>query len=202
LESDSRPETIRKSLEGSLKRLDTDYTDLYYQHRVDPNVPAEEVAGMVGELIKEGKVRFFGVSGADESYIRRAHSVCPLTAIQNRYSMMSREGDALFPALEELCIGYIAFSPLANGILSDRYGKDSTFEQGTDFRSFMPQYKPEAFDENAELFEYIRSLARQKNCTPAQISLAWIICKKPFMVVIPGTRKPDRLKENAEAADI
>ena len=202
LESDSRPETIRKSVEGSLKRLNTDYIDLYYQHRADRNIPVEDVAETVSGLIKEGKIRFFGVSGADEDYIRRAHTVCPLAAIQNRYSMMSREGNALFPVLEELNIGYVAFSPLANGILSGRYNKDSVFEQGVDFRSMMPQYKPEAFEENAELFDYVRSLARQKNCTPAQISLAWIICKKPFMVVIPGTRRLDRLEENANATGI
>lgn len=115
---------------------------------------------------------------------------------------MSREGSTLFPVLEELNIGYVAFSPLANGILSGRYNKDSVFEQGVDFRSMMPQYKPEAFEENAKLFDYVRSLAEQKNCTPAQISLAWIICKKPFMVVIPGTRRLDRLEENAKAAYI
>jgi aryl-alcohol dehydrogenase-like predicted oxidoreductase len=148
LAMDSRPETIRKSIEGSLKRLNTDYVDLYYQHRIDPDVPVEEVAGAVSGLIKEGKVRYWGISQADENNIRRAHKVCPLTAIQNRYSMMFRKYDVLFPVLEELQIGYVAFSPLANGVLSDRYNKDSKFEQVVDYRSMMPQFKPEAFDEN------------------------------------------------------
>jgi aryl-alcohol dehydrogenase-like predicted oxidoreductase len=202
LAMDSRPETIRKSIEGSLKRLNTDYVDLYYQHRIDPDVPVEEVAGTVSGLIKEGKVRYWGISEANEEHIRHAHKICPLTAIQNRYSMMFRKYDVLFPVLEELQIGYVAFSPLANGVLSDRYNKDSKFEQGVDFRSMMPQYKPEAFKENADLFRLIRELAERKNCTPAQISLAWILCKKPYMVVIPGTRKLDRLKENAGTANI
>lgn len=199
---DSRPETIRKALEGSLKRLDTDYVDLYYQHRIDPDVSPEEVAETMAELIKEGKILHWGISETDEEYLRRAHAVCPVTCIQNRYSMMYREYDKLFPTLEELNIGYVAFSPLANGVLSDRYSKDSRFEKGTDYRSFMPQFKPEAFEENKDLFTLIRELAEEKNATPAQISLAWMINKKPYIVPIPGTRKLDRLKENAGAADI
>lgn len=199
---DSRPETIRKSVEGSLKRLDTDYIDLYYQHRIDPKVPAEEVAGVMSELIQEGKILQWGISETDEDYLRRAHAVCPVTAIQNRYSMMARWHESIFPVLEELQIGYVAFSPLANGVLSDRYNKDSKFEAGTDYRSFMPQFKPEAYEANRELFELIRGMAEEKAATPAQISLAWMLCKKPYIVPIPGTRKLERLKENAGAADI
>lgn len=199
---DSRPETIRKSVEGSLKRLDTDYIDLYYQHRIDPKVPAEEVAGVMSELIQEGKILQWGISETDEDYLRKAHAVCPVTAIQNRYSMMARWHESIFPVLEELQIGYVAFSPLANGVLSDRYNKDSKFEAGTDYRSFMPQFKPEAYEANRELFELIRGMAEEKAATPAQISLAWMLCKKPYIVPIPGTRKLERLKENAGAADI
>lgn len=199
---DSRPETIRKSVEGSLKRLDTDYIDLYYQHRIDSKVPAEEVAGVMSELIQEGKILHWGISETDEDYLRKAHAVCPVTAIQNRYSMMARWHESIFPFLEELQIGYVAFSPLANGVLSDRYNKDSKFEAGTDYRSFMPQFKPEAYEANRELFELIRGMAEEKAATPAQISLAWMLCKKPYIVPIPGTRKLERLKENAGAADI
>lgn len=200
--TDSRPETIRKSLEGSLKRLGTDHIDLYYQHRIDPDVEPETVAEVMAELIKEGKITHWGISETGEEYLRRANAVCPVTCIQNRYSMMYREYDVLFPVLEELNIGYVAFSPLANGILSDRYSKNDNFTEKGDYRSFMPQFRPEAFDENQQLFELIRSLAEEKNATPAQISLAWMICKKPYIVPIPGTRKIDRLKENAAAADI
>lgn len=199
---DSHPDTIRKAVEGSLKRLGTDYIDLYYQHRIDPKIPVEEVAGVMSELIKEGKILHWGISETDEAYLRKAHAVCPVTAIQNRYSMMYRDYDVLFPTLEELNVGYVAFSPLANGVLSDCYGKDSKFEAGTDYRSFMPQFKPEAYDENAELFEYIRVLAADKDATPAQISLAWMIRKHENLVPIPGTRKSKRLKENGVASDI
>ncbi len=202
LKMDSRPETIRKSVEGSLKKLQTDYIDLYYQHRIDNKIPAEEVAGVMSDLIKEGKILHWGISEANEEYIRKAHAVCPVTAIQNRYSMMYRNYDSLFPTLEELNIGYVAFSPLANGVLSDRYDKNSKFEFGTDYRSFMPQFKAKAFKQNEELFHLIRTVAQEKNATPAQISLAWMINKHKNLVAIPGTRKLDRLKENAGAADI
>ena len=202
LQMDSRPETIRRSVEDSLKRLDTDYIDLYYQHRIDPKIPAEEVAGVMTELIKEGKILHWGISETDEEYLRKAHGVCPVTCIQNRYSMMARGSEELFPVLEELNIGLVAFSPLANGILSDRYSKDSKFEKGVDFRSHMPQYTPEAFDANKDLFEYLRSLAKEKDATPAQVSLAWMICKKPYIVPIPGSRKTERIRENLGAADV
>ena len=199
---DSRPESIRKAIEGSLKRLQTDYVDLYYQHRIDPEVAPEEVAGVMDDLMSEGKILHWGISETNEEYLRRAHAVTPVTAIQNRYSMMARDYEALFPVLEELNIGYVAFSPLANGILSDAYTKDDKFEEGVDFRSHMPQYTPEAFDANRALFEYLRVLAQEKNATPAQISLAWMICKKPYIVPIPGSRKLERIRENIGAADI
>lgn len=202
LKMDSRPETIRKSVEGSLKKLQTDYIDLYYQHRIDNKIPAEEVAGVMADLMKEGKILHWGISETNEEYLRRAHAVCPVTAIQNRYSMMYRDYDSLFPTLEELNVGYVAFSPLANGVLSDRYDKSSKFELGTDYRSFMPQFKAKAFKQNEELFNLIRTVAKEKNATPAQISLAWMINKKPYIVPIPGTRKINRLEENAGAADI
>ena len=199
---DSRPESIRKAIEGSLKRLQTDYVDLYYQHRIDPEVAPEEVAGVMDDLMREGKILHWGISETNEEYLRRAHAVTPVTAIQNRYSMMARDYESLFPVLEELNIGLVAFSPLANGILSDDYTKDDKFEEGVDFRSHMPQYTPEAFDVNRALFEYLRALAQEKNATPAQISLAWMICKKPYIVPIPGSRKVERIRENIGAADI
>ena len=199
---DSRPETIRKSVEGSLKRLKTDYIDLYYQHRIDPQVSPEEVAGTMVELVQEGKIRYWGISETNEEYLRRAHAVCPVTAIQNRYSMMARWHEELFPVMEELGITYVAFSPMANGFLSGRYSQDSVFEKGTDYRSNMPQYTEEGFEKSRELLELLNNLAEEKGATPAQISLAWMLCKKPFIIPIPGSRKPERLKENIGAAEI
>lgn len=199
---DSRPETIRRSVEGSLRRLRTDYIDLYYQHRPDPNVPIEDVAGTVQDLIREGKVLYWGLSEASEEDICRANAVCPLTAVQDRYSMMARWHEALFPVLEELGIGLVAFSPLANGLLSDRYNAASHFEAGTDYRAGMPQFQPDSYDKNHDLLQLIRRIAAEKNATPAQISLAWMLCKKPWIVPIPGTRKLDRLQENAGATDV
>lgn len=200
--TDSRPEGIRRSVEGSLRRLQTNYIDLYYQHRPDPQIPIEEVAGTMQDLIKEGKVLYWGLSEASEEDIRRANAVCPLTAVQDRYSMMARWHEALFPVLEELGIGLVAFSPLANGLLSDRYNAASHFDAGTDYRAGMPQFQPDSYDKNRELLQFIRYIASKKNATPAQISLAWMLCKKPWIVPIPGTRKPDRLQENAGTADI
>ncbi len=201
LSMDARPEVIRKSVEGSLKRLQTDYIDLYYQHRIDPKVEPEAVAQVMSDLIKEGKILHWGISETTEDYLRRAHAVCPVTAVQNRYSMMARWHGALFPVLEELSVGYVAFSPLANGILSDSVQKGATYGKG-DYRAFMPQYSDAAFEANRALFELIRSIAAEKNATPAQISLAWMINKKPYIVPIPGSRKIERIKENAGAADI
>lgn len=199
---DSRPEVIRASVEASLKRLGTDYIDLYYQHRSDPNVPVEEVAGVMSELIQEGKITHWGLSEADEDTIRRAHAVCPVTAVQNRYSMMARWYESLFPVLEELGIGYVAFSPLANGFLSAKYDKNTVFDGGSDYRSMMPQFTREGVEQNQGLLELLHRIAGEKNATPAQISLAWILCKKPYIVPIPGSRKIERMKENAEAVNV
>lgn len=199
---DPRPEVIRASVEASLKRLGTDHIDLYYQHRLDPKIPIEEVAGVMADLIREGKITHWGLSEATEDTIRRAHAVCPVTAIQNRYSMMARWHEDLFPVLEELHIGYVAFSPLANGFLSGKYDKSSRFDAGTDYRSVMPQFQPENIDRNHDLLTLLQKLAGQNNATPAQISLAWMLCKKPYLVPIPGTRRLSRLLENAGAADV
>ncbi len=199
---DSRPEVIKKSVEGSLKRLKTDQIDLYYQHRIDPDIPPEEVAECMAEMTKEGKITHWGISETDEEYLRRAHAVCPVTAIQNRYSMMYRDYERLFPVLEELGVGFVAFSPLANGLLTEKYGKDSVFESGADYRAGMPQFRPESYDKNRELFALIRGLAEEKQDTPAQVSLAWMLCKKPYIVPIPSSRRPERLRENIGAADV
>lgn len=199
---DSRPEVIRASVEASLKRLGTDHIDLYYQHRLDPKIPIEEVAGVMADLIREGKITHWGLSEATEDTIRRAHAVCPVTAIQNRYSMMARWYENLFPVLEELHIDYVAFSPLANGFLSGKYDKNSQFDAETDYRSVMPQFQPENIDRNHDLLTLLQKLAGQNNATPAQISLAWMLCKKPYLVPIPGTRRLSRLLENAGAADV
>ena len=199
---DGRPETIKASAEGSLRRLKTDHLDLYYIHRVDPKVPIEETAGAMKELIAEGKITHWGISEANEETLRRACRVCPVTAVQNRYSMMYRDYEALFPVLEELHVGFVAFSPLANGFLTAKYDKNSHFEAGTDYRSAMPQFSPEGMDKNEELIRRLCEIAAQKNASPAQISLAWMLAKKPWIVPIPGTRKFERLSENARAADV
>ena len=199
---DGRPETIKASAEGSLRRLKTDHLDLYYIHRVDPKVPIEETAGAMKELIAEGKITHWGISEANEETLRRACRVCPVTAVQNRYSMMYRDYEALFPVLEELHVGFVAFSPLANGFLTAKYDKNSHFEAGTDYRSAMPQFSPEGMDKNEELIRRLREIAAQKNASLAQISLAWMLAKKPWIVPIPGTRKFERLSENAKAADV
>lgn len=199
---DAHPEVIRRSIDGSLKRLQTDHVDIYFQHRPDPAVEPEAVAQVMGDLIKEGKILSWGVSEAPEEYIRRAHAVTPVAAIQNRYSMMARWNEALFPTLEELGIGFVAFSPMANGLLSRSYSPNDTFDKATDYRASMPQFSKESFDENRTLFQLVDDLADRHHATPAQISLAWMIDKKPWIVPIPGTRKWYRLKENIGAAGI
>ena len=199
---DSRPDVIRASVEASLTRLGTDHIDLYYQHRTDPNVPIEEVAGVMADLIREGKITHWGLSEATEETIHRAHAVCPVTAIQNRYSMMARWHEVLFPVLEELNIGFVAFSPMANGLLTGAYNKDSRFDPKLDYRSNMPQFTAEAMDQNQKLMALLQDMAREKSATPAQLSMAWMLCKKPWIVPIPGTRKLERLRENAGAADV
>ena len=200
--ADSRPESIRRSVEGSLKRLHTDHIDIYFQHRTDPAVEPETVAQVMADLIREGKILHWGVSEASEDYIRRAHAVTPLTAIQNRYSMMACWHESLFPVLEELSIGYMAFSPLANGLMSEQYQAGCTFDKDTDYRARMPQFRKESFEANQALFALVDDLADRHKATPAQISLAWMLCKRPWIVPIPGTRKFFRLKENIGAADI
>lgn len=199
---DSRPQMIRKALEGSLRRLKTDHIDLYYQHRTDPNVEPEVVADVMASLIREGKIRHWGVSEASEEYVRRAHKVCPLAAIQNRYSMMARWHEPWFDVCEQLGIGFVAFSPLANGLLSMCYSASDQFDDATDYRATMPQYQAESYEANAELFRFINALAQQHHATPAQISLAWMMGKRPWIVPIPGTRRLCRLKENFGAGDI
>lgn len=200
--ADSRPERIRASVEGSLRRLRTDHIDLYFQHRIDANTPPEEVAETMAALMREGKILHWGISETNAEYLRRAHAVCPVTAVENRYSMMARQYEGLFPVLEELGVGLVAFSPMANGFLSGQYGKNETFDKKYDYRSAMPQFTPEAVDKNQQLLALLHEKAQRKNATPAQISLAWMLCKKPYIVPIPGTRKLSRLSENAGAAEI
>ena len=200
--TDSRPEAIRRSVEGSLRRLRTDHIDLYYQHRIDKNVEPEVVAQTMADLIKEGKILHWGISETTEEYLRRAHKVCPVTAIQNRYSMMARWHESLFPVCEELGVGFVAFSPLANGLLTDCYNEESKFDAEYDYRAVMPQYQKDSFAKNKYLFEMLDQLAEMHHATPAQISLAWMMCKRPWIVPIPGTRRLCRMKENIGAADI
>jgi aryl-alcohol dehydrogenase-like predicted oxidoreductase len=199
---DSKPENIRQSVEGSLKRLKVDTIDLYYQHRVDPNVSIEEVAGAVQDLIKEGKVMHWGLSEAGVETIRRAHTVQPLAAIQSEYSMMWRSPEEeLLPTLEELGIGFVPFSPLGKGFLTGKIEKNATFVS-SDFRSIVPRFKPENLEANQALVELLKKIAAGKDATPAQIALAWVLSKKPWIVPIPGTRKLERLDENLGAVDV
>lgn len=199
---DGRPETVKKSIEGTLRRLQTDCLDLYYVHRIDKNVPIEETAGAMKELIEQGKITHWGLSEANEDIIRRANKVCPITAIQNRYSMMYRDYENLFPVLEELNIGFVAFSPLANGFLTTRYEDNTSFEKVGDYRSIMPQFSEQGIKENQKLTDWLRIIAEEKNATPAQLSLAWLLAKRPWIVPIPGTRKINRLIENLNSAQI
>jgi aryl-alcohol dehydrogenase-like predicted oxidoreductase len=199
---DSHPEHIRQAVEGSLKRIKTETIDLLYQHRVDPNVPIEQVAGAVKELIQEGKVKHWGLSEAGVQTIRRAHKVQPLTAVQSEYSMWWRCPEVeLLPALEELGIGFVPFSPLGKGFLTGRFDKHSKFD-ASDFRSIVPRFAPENLDANQVLVDLIKKVAEEKSATPAQIALAWLLAQKPWIVPIPGTRKLDRLDENLEAVNI
>jgi len=199
---DSRPERIRKVADASLKRLRTDRIDLFYQHRVDPNVPIEDVAGTVGELIQAGKVRNWGLSEAGVQTIRRAHAVLPVTAIQSEYSMMWRQPEIeLLPTLEELGIGFVPFSPLGKGFLTGRFDKNATFDS-SDFRSIVPRFKPENLDANQVLVDLVKKIAAGKNATPAQIALAWVLAQKPWIAPIPGTTKTHRLEENLGAGDL
>lgn len=198
----SNPKVIRRAVEGSLKRLRTDHIDLYYQHRVDPDTPIEEVAQTVQDLIKEGKVLHWGLSEASAATVRRAHAVCPLTAVQSEYSMWYRNVEKeLLPALEELGIGFVPFSPLGKAVLTGRFNKDTHFDK-TDFRSQIPRFNPENLQHNMQLVEYVEDLAKEKNATPAQIALGWLLAQKPWIVPIPDTKKITRVQENIGGADV
>ncbi|WP_303996927.1 aldo/keto reductase [Megamonas hypermegale] len=198
----SNPKVIRRAVEGSLKRLRTDHIDLYYQHRVDPDTPIEEVAQTVQDLIKEGKVLHWGLSEASAATVCRAHAVCPLTAVQSEYSMWYRNVEKeLLPTLEELGIGFVPFSPLGKAVLTGRFNKDTKFDK-TDFRSQIPRFNPENLAHNMELVSYVEDLAEAKNATPAQIALGWLLAQKPWIVPIPGTKKISRVQENIGGTDV
>ncbi len=199
---DSRPEHIKEVAEGSLKRLRVDALDLFYQHRVDPNVPIEDVAGAVKELIRQGKVKHFGLSEAGVKTIRRAHAVQPLTAVQSEYSLWWRSPEAeLLPTLDELGIGFVPYSPLGKGFLTGKIDETTTFAS-TDFRNSLPRFTPEARKANQALIDLLRTIGERKKATPAQIALAWLLAQKPRIVPIPGTKKQARLEENLGAAAI
>jgi aryl-alcohol dehydrogenase-like predicted oxidoreductase len=198
----SRPELIRRLTEGSLKRLRVDAIDLYYQHRVDPNVPMEDVAGTVKELIAEGKVKHFGMSEAGVQNIRRAHAVLPVTALQSEYSLWWREPERkILPALAELGIGFVPFSPLGKGFLTGKVDENTKLDS-TDFRNTVPRFSPENRKANAAIVDLVKRIATQKKATPAQIALAWILARAPWIVPIPGTTKVERLEENLGAVNV
>lgn len=199
---DSRPEHIREVTEASLKRLRIETIDLFYQHRVDPNVPIEDVAGAVGDLIREGKVRHFGLSEAGVKTIRRAHAVQPVAAVQSEYSLWTRGPEAeVLPALEELGIGFVPFSPLGRGFLTGKIDEETTFSS-SDMRNRLPRFTQEARKANQALIDLVKLIGEQKNATPAQIALAWLLAQKPWIVPIPGTTKLSRLEENIGAAAV
>jgi aryl-alcohol dehydrogenase-like predicted oxidoreductase len=199
---DSRPEHIKQAVEGSLKRLKVQTIDLLYQHRVDPNVPIEDVAGAVKELIQAGKVKHFGLSEAAAKTIRRAHAVQPVTALQSEYSLWTRTPEKeVIPTLEELGIGFVPYSPLGKGFLTGKMNENTKFDS-SDFRSTLPRFTPEALKANQTLIELLNNIAEKKKATPAQIALAWLLAQKPWIVPIPGTTKLHRLEENIGAADV
>ena len=198
----SKPKDIRNALEGSLKRLQTDYIDLYYQHRVDPQTPIEEVAETMKDLIKEGKILHWGLSEASVKTIRKAHAIYPVTAVQSEYSMWYREVEQeLLPTLEELNIGFVPFSPLGKAILTGRFNKDTHFAKD-DFRSQIPRFNSENLNHNYILLEYVQKLAQEKQVSPAQIALGWLLAQKPWIVPIPGTKKVSRLQENINSINV
>ena len=198
----SRPEQIKRAVEGSLKRLKVDAIDLLYQHRVDPNVPIEDVAGTVKELIGAGKVKHFGLSEAGVKSIRRAHAVQPLAAVQSEYSLWWRKPEQeVIPTLEELGIGLVPYSPLGKGFLTGKIGENAKFDS-SDFRSTLPRFTPDALKSNQALIDLLGGIAKRKNATPAQIALAWLLAQKPWMVPIPGTTRLNRLEENIGALSI
>jgi aryl-alcohol dehydrogenase-like predicted oxidoreductase len=199
---DSRPERIRQSLEGSLKRLKVDAIDLYYQHRVDPDVPIEDVAGTVKELIREGKVKHFGLSEAGAQTIRRAHAVQPVAAVESEYSLWWRKPEEeVLPVVEELGIGFVPFSPLGKGFLTGKIDENTTFDK-SDFRNIVPRFTPEARKANKTLVDLLAKIAEEKKATPAQIALAWLLARKAWIVPIPGTTKLSRLEENIGATTV
>ena len=198
----SRPEHIRAAIEGSLKRLKTEVIDLYYQHRVDPDVPVEEVAGTIADLIAEGKVKHFGLSEAGVDTIRRAHAVCPVTALQSEYSLWWREPEqAILPLLEELNIGFVPFSPLGKGFLTGAINAQTTFDS-SDFRNVVPRFSEASRQANQQLVDLVQSLAAEQGVTAAQIALAWLLAKAPWIVPIPGTTKLHRLEENLGSVNV
>ena len=199
---DSRPEQIRRVAEASLKRLRTDVIDLFHQHRVDPDVPIEDVAGAVGELIAEGKVRHFGLSEPSAATIRRAHAVTPVTAVQSEYSLWTRDPEAeVLPTLAELGIGFVPFSPLGKGMFTGTVTADTRFADG-DIRARVPRFNPENLAANEALVEHVAQLARRKGATTGQIALAWLLAQQPWIVPIPGTRRIERIRENAAAVTV
>lgn len=199
---DSRPEQIRRVAEASLKRLRVEAIDLFYQHRVDPNVPIEDVAGTVGDLIREGKVKHFGLSEASAQTIRRAHAVQPVTAVQSEYSLWWRSPEeAVLPTCEELGIGFVPYSPLGKGFLTGKIDENTSFDP-SDLRSRIPRFAPEARKANLALVDLIRAIGERKGATPAQIALAWLLAQKPWIVPIPGARKLERLQENLGAVNV
>ena len=201
-ELNSKPDSIREQVEGSLKRLGVDYIDLYYQHRVDPEVEPEVVAGVMKELLAEGKIKHWGLSNAPLDYLRRAHAVCPVTCIENQYSMVFREPEKeIFQVCEELGIGFVAYSPLGNGFLSGKYDANTVYPEG-DFRNKMGRFSPEVMQKNQALLALLKEIADGKNATSAQIVLAWELAQKPWIVPIPGTTKMHRLEENLGGAAI
>jgi aryl-alcohol dehydrogenase-like predicted oxidoreductase len=200
---DSRPEHIKQVAEASLKRLKTDVIDLFYQHRVDPKVSIEDVAGAVKELIKEGKVRHFGLSEAGAKTIRRAHAVQPVTAVESEYSVWTRDPEPeVLPACEDLGIGFVPWSPLGQGFLTGRVDAEMTFDSSSDLRATFPRFTPEARKANQPVVDLLSTIAKRKRATPAQIALAWLLAKKPWIVPIPGTRKLERMVENLGAAEV
>jgi aryl-alcohol dehydrogenase-like predicted oxidoreductase len=199
---DSRPETIRRAAEGSLRRLGVDAIDLLYQHRVDPNVPIEDVAGAVAELVAEGKVRHFGLSEASAQTIRRAHAVLPVTAVQSEYSLWTRDPEAaVLPTCAELGIGFVPFSPLGKGFLTGTVSPDATFAPG-EIRARVPRFERENLEANQALVDHVRDVAAHRGATPGQVALAWLLAQHPFIVPIPGTRRRERIDENAGSAAV
>jgi aryl-alcohol dehydrogenase-like predicted oxidoreductase len=199
----SRPEHIKKVIEESLTRLQTDYIDLYYQHRVDPNVPIEEVAGTLSELIREGKIRHYGLSEANAKTIRRAHAIYPVTVVQNQYSIWTREPEAqVLPVCEELGIGFVPWGPLGTGFLAGNITADTAFDSATDLRANFPRFTPEAIKANMPLIDMLKNMASKKNATPVQIALSWLLAQKPWIVPIPGMDKVTYIEDNLKSLNV